>query len=305
VVFPAAHAQVVAGRLNREDDEVDPIEMGGPILAQCWPRGSTSDGSSRALTNGMPMMMRKAVAAPAALGGIAQEIVVTAAKSQTVVQEQLGDLKLYRVPERTTLAGRQSKQVRLMDRAAVPVSTVFGADFSVEGAGQSGPGHRLLLTRNTATNHLGLPLPSGTVAVFGVHDGARLLEHESGVRDTAVDEDVEIDMGSSADVQVSIVREETSLDSAHAELLPLVPGAVLRSVKALETERVDISNAKPADIEFELRLRLPQGGQVVRASHALGAKNGRPIFRLKVPANQSVTLRYQWQRADTRILRTP
>jgi hypothetical protein len=305
VGFPAAHTQVVAGRVNRENGEVDPIEMGGPILAQCWPRGSTSDGSSGAPMNGMPMMMRKAAAAPAAMGGMVQEVVVTAARAQTVIQEQLGDLKLYRVPERTTLASRQSKQVRLMDRAKVPVSTVYRADLSVEEADHSGPGHRLLRTRNTAANQLGLPLPSGAVAVFGSHEGARLLEHESGVRDTAVNEEVEIDMGSSVDVQVSLVREKTSVDSGHAELLPLLPGVVLRSVKALDTERVDISNAKATDIEFELRLQLPQGGQIIRANRAPGAKNGRPIFRLKVPANQSVTLRYQWQRADTQILRTP
>jgi hypothetical protein len=306
VGFPTAHTQVVAGRLNREDDAVEPIEMGGPILAQCWPRGSTSDGSSGAPMNGLPMMMRRA-AAPASLAAdmMVQEVVVTAAKAQTVIQEQLGDLKLYRVPERTTLASRQSKQVRLMDRVSVPVRTVYGADFFVGDADQSGPGHRLLRTMNTAANHLGLPLPSGTVAVFGSHDGERLLEHESGVRDTAVNEEVEIDMGSSADVQVSATREKIAVDSAHAETLPLVPGVVLRSVKALDTERVDISNAKATDIEFELRLRLPQGGQIIRANRVPGAKNGRPIFRLKVPANQSVTLRYQWQRADTRILRTP
>ena len=114
------------------------------------------------------------------------------------------------------------------------MSTVYGADLSAEDADQSGPGHRLLRTRNTAANHLGLPLPSGTVAVFGFHDGARLLEHESGVRDTAVNEEVEIDMGPSADVQVSRVREKTRVDSGHAEMLPLVPGVVLRSVKALD-----------------------------------------------------------------------
>jgi hypothetical protein len=305
VGFPAAHTQVVAGRVNREDGEVDPIEMGGPILAQCWPRGSTSDVPLSTRERGVPMMMRFAAAAPAAMDQGVQMEVVTAGKAQTVVQEQLGDLKLYRVPERTTLASRQSKQVRLMDRAAVPVTTFYGADLSVEEADQSGPGHRLLRTKNTAANHLGLPLPSGTVAVFGSHEGARLLEHESGVRDTAVNEDVEIDMGSSADVQVSLVREKTHVDSGHAEMLPLVPGVVLRSVKTLDTEHVEISNAKPTDIEFELRLRLPEGGQIIRANRAPGTKNGRPIFRLKVPANQSVTLRYQWQRADTRILRTP
>ncbi len=41
--FPAARTQTVAGRVNRESGEVEPIDAGGPILAQCWPRGSTSD----------------------------------------------------------------------------------------------------------------------------------------------------------------------------------------------------------------------------------------------------------------------
>jgi hypothetical protein len=304
--FASAHTQVVAGRVNRENGALDPIDIGGPILAQCWPRGSTSDVPPLSNFNdAAPMMLRSFAAAPVAAGVLKDVVMVTAQKAEAVQQEQLGDLKLYRVPERTTLASRQSKQVRLMDRAKVPVRTVYGADVGAEGPGFSGPGYRLLRTMNTAANQLGLPLPSGTVAVFAPHGEANLLEHESGVRDTAVDEEVEINLGSSSDVQISVDREKTSVDTAHAEQLPLVPGVVLRSVKIEDTERVEISNAKAADIEFELRLRLPAGGQVVRASHALGAKNGRPLFRLKVPANQTVTLRYQWQRADTQILRTP
>ena len=54
-----------------------------------------------------------------------RRVVVTGAKK--VQQEQLGDLKLYRVPERTTVASRQSKQVRLMDRPGIPVNSRFTA----------------------------------------------------------------------------------------------------------------------------------------------------------------------------------
>jgi hypothetical protein len=43
VSFPSTHTQIVAGRVNREGDEVEPIDAGGPVLAQCWPRSSTSD----------------------------------------------------------------------------------------------------------------------------------------------------------------------------------------------------------------------------------------------------------------------
>jgi hypothetical protein len=231
-----------------------------------------------------------------------EEVVVTGAKR--VEQEQLGDLKLYRVPERTTLASRQSKQVRLMDQSGIPVATVYGLDLG-EDADATGPAHHWLRTKNTAANHLGLPLPSGGVAAFAPYKGERLLQYESALRDIAVDEEVELDLGESADVQVTGQAEETRVDSAHAKLLPLVPGAALRSVKVDDVLRVEVSNARPAGIDFELRLTLPEGARIVRADHPIGTKNGRPIFRFKVPSNQTVTVRFQTQGIDDGILRTP
>ncbi len=66
------------------------------------------------------MFKMSARSAPMPAAASLQEVVVTGAKK--VQQEQLGDLKLYRVPERTTLASRQSKQVRLMDQPGIPVN---------------------------------------------------------------------------------------------------------------------------------------------------------------------------------------
>jgi len=301
VGFPAARTFVVAGKLNREDGEVQPIDLGGPILAQCWPRGSTSD--SPATLRAFAGMHRDA-AAPAPMAARAlslQEISVTAAKQ--VEAEQLGDLKLYRVPDRTTFASRQSKQVRLMDRAQVPVTMVYGADLPANGAAAATPAYRLIRTMNSAANHLGLALPSGKVAVFAPHRGENLLEYESGMRDIAVDEELEIDMGVSADVSVSVLKEATAIDPAHAEMLPLLPGVTLRTFKVDAVYRVDISNAGPTAIQFELRLTLPPGARVVRADHAMGAKNGRPIFRLEVPANGTATLRYQTEHSADRVTR--
>jgi hypothetical protein len=302
VGFPGAHVQVVAGKVNRENDEVEPIDVGGPILAQCWPRGSTSDQPMILREEYGSRMFMKSVAAPAPAAMGLQEVVLTGAKK--VQQEQLGDLKLYRVPERTTLASRQSKQVRLMDQSGIPVTTIYGLDLD-DDADSTGPAHRRLRTKNTLANHLGLPLPSGSVAVFGSYNGEQLLEHESELRDIAVDEEVEIDLGESPDVQVSGEVEETHIDSAHAKMLPLVPGVSLRSVKVDNVQSVEVSNARTAGIDFELRLRIPEGARVVRADHPLGTKNGRPIFRFKVPANQSVTVRFQTQGIGDGILRTP
>ena len=312
VAFPEAHVQVVAGKVNRvngqegdegEVGEVEPIDVGGPIVAQCWPRGSTSDQPPMILREESRDRMFKrslAAAAPAAMS--LEEVVVTGEKR--VQQEQLGDLKLYRVPERTTLASRQSKQVRLMDQSGIPVTTIYGLDLG-EDVDSTTPAHRWLRTKNTAANHLGLPLPSGSVAAFAPYQGERLLQHEAALRDIAIDEEVELDLGESADVQVMGEVEETRVDSAHAKLLPLVPGVALRSVKVDDVLRVEVSNARAAGIDFELRLTLPEGARIVRADHPVGAKNGRPIFRFKVPANQTVAVRFQTQGIGDGILRTP
>jgi hypothetical protein len=305
VGFPNAHTQVVAGRINRDSGEVEPIDYGAwPVMAQCWPRGSTSDQPMILMRDeSTDRMFKKSVNAPmpAAMNAMRELVTVTAQKVQ---REQLGDLKLYRVPERTTLASRQSKQVRLMDQSAIPVTTIYQAQF-MSGVPSSEPAQRVLRTKNSREDHLGLPLPSGVVEVFSERDGERLLQHESGIRDTAVDEEVEIDMGNSPDVQVSFNREETLVESDKAKQLPLVPGVALRSVKVSNVQIAEISNARANAIQFELKVPLPEGARIVRADHPVETKNGRPIFRLKLPANETVAVRFQTQEVQDQILRTP
>ncbi len=296
VGFPAAHTQVVAGRVNRESGETEPLDLGGPIFSQCWPRGSTSDspmylqfkktaplgGDSDGMLSSITVSAMAAAPRLAALAGAARQ----------VEQEQLGDLKLYRVPDRTTIASRQSKQVRLLDRLSIPVTRVYGADLAGDENAAVVPANMLLRTLNNAANHLGLPLPSGRVAVFAAAGRAQLLLHESGMRDLAVEEELEINLGDSADVQVTVAKEEIISDPS----LPLVPGVLsVRSTEVDDVYRAGVSNARASEIQFELRLRLPEGARVVRADHPLGMKNGRPIFRLTVPANGNVTVRYQIQ----------
>jgi hypothetical protein len=270
VGFPQAHTQVVAGRLNRERETVEPIDLGGAIVATCWPRGTTSDPPEivqvkKAMPFGMALeVMAGRMAAPAAAMAL-QEVAVDA---QRVTQEQLGDLKLYRVPEATTVASRQSKQVRLLDRSAIPVETFYGAELSTANPVGPKPAARLLRTKNNAANHLGLPLPSGRVAVFLQNDGERLLAHESDVRDLAIDEEVEIGMGDAPDVQVTAKQDADSY-------------------------RVDIANARPEAIHFELTLNFYDAPvHVGKADRPMGTKNGHPIFRLSVPANSTLTLHY-------------
>jgi hypothetical protein len=281
--------------------------MGTYPLAQCWPQGSTSDQPPIMLFEVRDRMFKKSVMARAAAIAPAamdlQEVVVTGAKVQ---QEQLGDLKLYRVPDRTTVASRQLKQVRLMDREHIPVSTVYGFEVSAAAEEEDPqPAHRLLRTENTLTNHLGLPLPSGSVDVYGQREGGALLQYESKLKDLAVDQEVEIDMGTVPDVEVQVQDASVWADAAHAKQVPWLPGISLRSVTEAIWVMVTISNALPHPIDFELQQYLDAGAAVVRADHAISRKNGRPMFRLKVPAQGSVTVHYQLADIEDQLIRSP
>jgi len=301
--FPDAHAQVVAGRLNRESEEVEPVDEGAQIVAKCWPRGSTSDTpeipnivAATPLLPGWDLyaareFKRSAAPAPIAMNMALQEVAVTGARVQ---QEQLGDLKLYRVPDRTSVASRQIKQVRLLDRKDIPVELFYRADLGAEEDVDNQPLSKLLRTRNDKAHNLDLPLPSGRVATFYERDGVPLLVHEAPLRDITLDEEVEIEAGEAPDLRVTSVTEGRKVDAATVKKLPLIPGAFyLRSRDIEATHRVEITNARNQTSVVELRLTALEGTQLARADHTPFMRNGRQTFRLTIPAEGSTTVHYQ------------
>jgi hypothetical protein len=280
VSFPAAQAQVVAGRLNRETDEVEPFAIGGPIVAQCWPRGSTSDVPERVyLQRATPYELDESRQDRAMLMPMAP-IAEAAVAAQHVQQEQLGDLKLYRVPERTTVSSRQSKQIRLLDRRSIPITILYRASLEANEERAASPAERFLRTRNDAAHGLALPLPSGQVASFTAHGGAMLLLAESPLRDIAIGEELELGLGTSPDVQVEAVEERRNVSGTS-------------SARLEDLNRVQISKARDSAIRFELGLHLPDGARIVDADHSLGSRNGQPLLELTIPAHTHETIRYR------------
>ena len=298
--FPDARTQAVAGRLNHTTGEVQPIDRGEPILAQCWPRGSTSDTPEQVRIveahplafdlNGPPLALPPAPAPPPPPPPASvEEVLVTGA-----ALEQLGDLKLYRTPARTTVASRQSKQVRLLDRVGVPVERIYGADLDSNGDHPPSAASVLLRTRNDVAHHLGLPLPSGRLAVFQSRQGEPMLVARTAVRDLAENELVEWRLGEAPDVAVTQTHEQRSIDREGRPFIPVLPGVVWAvSGQVNDIGRVEITNASAEARTFELRLSLPPGSTIVGADHAVGQKDGRPIFNLLLPPNDRVIVRYQ------------
>jgi hypothetical protein len=273
--FPAARTQVVAGRVNRVSGGAEPIDMRHAVLADCWPASTTSDvepAFEPAMSRQARYLLKEADGAMNSLSAPMPQAMASVAR--LVEEEQLGDLKLYRVPEKTTVASRQAKQVRLLDRSDVPIEIYDGADVPVNRTMDMVPVRRMVRTRNDQAHHLGLPLPSGSLDSFAVRANSPLLLNETTVRDIAEAEEVEFDVGSGSGLHVSAAREG-------------------------QMSRIDIRNARPVAANLELSLRMPDGDQIITADHEVLQRNGKVVFRIGVDAGAVSTIRYRTGRATS------
>ena len=268
--FANAETMVVAGRVAREDSAPDPDDREAPDAFEF-----------RCFTHPAPMVMGVPVAAPmmyrAGDGGADEslgDIVVTGSR---VRRENLGDLKLYRVPYRTTVAAMAMKQVAMLERRAVPVAIVYVARLA--GDDSIDTPWVALRAVNRKERGLGLPLPAGPVAVFEPHGGARLLVGEGSVGDKAEGEDVEVRIAEATQVTAS-VDDDGSGDGWEGHVLT-------------------VRNANPYPIQFEATVDLEEGdSRLQRMSATLSRKDGKRIWAVEVPANGTRQLRYRLKDRD-------
>lgn len=290
-----AQTQIVAGGLNREYFERF-VNDQPEVIARCWPMQKTSDVPRKPerpyglVHPYLPTDYERYEE------GSNEEIMVTAQRRGSRFQpvpapvavtaydaaplppppppEQLGDLKLYRVPQRTTVAAQQLKQTRLIEQKGVPVERLYRATVSnYSTGGDEQPGATTILrTRNDKEHKLGLPLPAGSFLIEQDQYGRAMLVGEPLLVDTAEGEKVELVLGQAPDVAVK--RRALSRD------------------QKTENVEVMISNAGSSDIVFELELTQSGTMRVAKADHPFEQRNGRPMFVLTVPANQTVTVHY-------------
>lgn len=284
--FVEARTQAIAGTLNKEDGvEIGPSSESRLSLT-CWPRGTTSDVGSGVLPPPPP-------AASYDMAIDEGPIVVTASMRKeallqqsvpvsvmTAEQEELGDLKLYRIPEPVTVAANAQKQVALLNKPSVPFDRLYGASLDARGEEDDRPTEILLRMKNVAARGLGLPLPSGTVAVFEAAEGRLMLAGEPVMADKAVGEEVELIVGASPEVRIAqrSFRGKAAPDEYDSP----------------RDHEVEISNATsaPARVEVVLR-RYDDRVSIVKPSRKLGSKDGRPLWVARVPANGRAILRYR------------
>lgn len=292
--FPDAPVQVVAGTLRKDDGTV-PVE---PVIRYpqtgCWPQGTTTLGSGEFANYGGPPppppppppmaapMMRMAVETAV------DEIVVTG--SRVVRQGELGDYKIYTLPEPTTVAARQTKQVRFMEREGVAYDRVYRAWIDENDSAESEPAEIQLRLRNEARTGLGLALPGGTVAVMQPDGaGGALLAGEDRFEDKGVGLPVRLTFGQSPDVRVATRRVSSSSTRD----------------KGIRTRRADmeitVTNARSEAVTVDLS---PQGAGrrgfriLSQSIRSRIDDTGYPVWTMTVPANGAATLKATWTTTD-------
>jgi hypothetical protein len=276
--FDQAEAQAVAGRINRE-------EAGGrvaeapPLNLQCWPQGTTTSDLAefQPTPPASPPSFEIAVTGSrAAHARMESASPITVVSGMEVRQEELGDLKLYRVPEPVTVAARSQKQIALLTRTRVPVELVYS--WLVTGSEEVHGLSPTLVTRNREKERLGLPLPAGRVTFYETLRGRRILVGSSTIGDLAVGEPLRLEAGVSTDVVSAVVRERVGAE--------------------WDEYRVTLSNARPQPVAAEIAFWNWDSRPIEAIGVKLGARNGRPLWQVRVPANGSVSLRYRVRKAD-------
>ena len=183
------------------------------------------------------------------------------------VQEELGDLKLYRIPEPVTIAAQSQKQVAMLQKSAVKFDRIYTANVN-DLYGDPSPVPFLLRMKNVKERGLGLPMPVGGVVLFEPVGGTMLLAGQDGVADRAIGDDVEFKVGQSPDVR--------------AALKQIASTAQRRSL------RITLTNARAGPVTAEILIPY----ELANTPKGLVRKNGGWMWRTTVPANGTAALGY-------------
>jgi hypothetical protein len=275
--FVNAGTQAVAGKVNREDFSRPLRPTGQELNLRCWPSATTSDIEEPEEGNygGFPPPPPPPPPpAPAAM--MDESIVVTGSRvRRQALQEELGDLKLYRIPDPVTVASNSQKQVAMLDQPSVKVDVVYRQVFIAQDPPQTGGVTRVLVTKNRKAEGLGLPLPAGRLVLFGAGRQRPILLGEGYVDDKAVGEDVEIEIGSATGIVTrAVVSPGRSEDERIVDLV--------------------VTNDRAEAVRFEAEIE--EAGGKLSSSTRLGRRDGRPLWAVTVPANGSAKLRYRIRR---------
>jgi hypothetical protein len=183
-------------------------------------------------------------------------------------QENLGDLKLYRIPEPVTVNAKGQKQVAMLVKPGAAFDHYYAANVD-NGGGESQPMTLMLRGENKTEKGLGLPMPQGQVMIFENSNYGPLLAGEASLTDRAIGEEVEMAVGQSSDVQMQVTQMSQTGDR--------------------QRWKVEITNARATPVNVEVEIPYELRGNPKRILKI----DGMPTWKAIVAANGEAVLYYE------------
>jgi len=210
-----------------------------------------------------------------------------AAAAPPVPQAPVGDMHLYPIPRKTTLNDQETRQIVLFQSKRVPVTKVYrivgnsGVYMRQAGDPQMMHAERLLKFRNDKQAGFGVPMPAGTVRVYGATDavsdtflGADHIDH------TPSGEEVTLSLGNAFDITAE--RRQTDFKTQG------LPRNTFES-----SYEVKLRNAKDKPVTVKLVEVLPGDWKVLSESQAHKKTSASQAeWDVAVPASGAKTLTY-------------
>ena len=265
-------------RREAEDDPWNPDNI--ELWFSCWPRGSSGPGgyNPRLFTPDRLPEGEIEYAGGYEIGFFGggggdedSEIIVTG--SRIAPREDIGDYKLYRVPQPTTLGAQSRKQIAFLEKAGVAAQMLHV--FAVSGDGFDDYVDPVLRIDNKKGGPLAEPMPGGQVALFQRRFGEPMLAAETNVKDKAVGELIDLQLPDQEESDVNADQDELDSgdDWTRYRITIENHGAV--------AEPVEVSFANDSDYVVD------------KISKATKMRDGKRIWTVTVPPEGKRTIDYR------------
>ena len=192
----------------------------------------------------------------------------------------------YDLNRKTTIKDKQTKQIGLLSAPEVGLLKEFivegqpGFLFQQVSEPMKSPVNIYIKIKNSKKNHLGMPLPAGTMRLYKEDDaGRQIFIGEDAIGHTPMDEELKLKMGEAFD----LVAERAQIDYREV------------SSKIRESEwEINLKNRKNEDAVIGVVEPMMGNWKIISQTHdykKLNATTAR--FDVLVPKNSEVKLKYR------------
>lgn len=215
-----------------------------------------------------------------------QSDVRMAAMAPGVQEESLSAFHLYAIGRAVDLGDRQTKQLALLSAPGLGVEEDLfsrgdgmGVRTQITGRDRTENVTRALVFTNTEEEGAGVPLPAGTVRVYGQDSsGTPQLLGEDVLAHTPVGEEARLVLG--RDFDVTVERRQDEFVRASDRI-------------TISAHTIEVRNAKATPVTVRLVEALQGDWEILEENSGHSRVDGAPEWRVTVPAGGAAELTYR------------